>query len=91
MTQTITSNQPDYWTKLREAHRDIHELIESERDAAFAMPRGKEVYDPEDGSTWNDDGIHERHDRMQAKAEANPLLARLRRSLSDGEINNRYI
>jgi hypothetical protein len=91
MTQTITNNNADYWTKLREAHRDIHKLIEAECAAAFAIPRGTEVYDYWDGSTQNDDHIHRQYDRMQAKADANPLLARLRRSLSDGEINNRYI
>jgi hypothetical protein len=91
MTQTITNNHTDYWTKLREAHSDIYELIATECAAAFAIPRGENEYDPQDGDMWNDDDLHDDYDRMQAKAEANPLLARLRRSLSDDEINNRYI
>jgi hypothetical protein len=74
----VENNHPDYWTKLREAHRDIHELIESE--AAFFTD-----------SVFNDESVHREYDRMQAKRIANPLLARLRVSLSDGEINSRYI
>ena len=78
MMPHITNNHSDYWTKLREAHRDIHPLIESE--AAFFT-----------GSLFNDEAVHREYERMQAKRIANPLLARLRQSLSDGEINNRYI
>ena len=84
-------NNRDYWKLLREAHRDIQPLIDSEAEAAFALPRGVEGWDRDEDATWNDDAIHDEYDRMLAKAEDNPLLARLRRSLSDGEINNQYI
>ena len=84
-------NNRDYWTLLREAHRDIDDLIQAEGDAAYAAPRGVVVWDQDEDTTWNDDAIHDQYDRMLAKAEANPLLARLMRSLSDEEINNRYL
>ena len=91
MKRVTDINIQDYWSLLREAHRDIQPLIDSEAEAAFALPRGVEGWDRDEDVTWNDDAIHDRYDRMLAKAEDNPLLARLRRSLSDGEINNRYI
>ena len=87
-TQTINANHPDYWAKLREAHSDISDLIIAEWQAANALPEGEYEYDPDDGSVWSDNQIHEEYDRMQDKAEANPLLARLLYSLSIGEINN---
>jgi hypothetical protein len=78
---TQNANHPDYWQMLKAAHRDIGDFLITELYARSAH-RSYKKYGRFD---CTDLKALEWHEEMLAKAEANPLLARLRASIPKGQ------
>jgi hypothetical protein len=89
MTQpvTINANHPDYWPMLKAAHRDIQEVLELELDLPSMDASVPEVMRCQDDVDLRDFVLNS-HRHLQELLDANPLLVRLRKSISEDDLDS---
>jgi hypothetical protein len=84
---TINANHPDYWPMLKAAHRDIQEVLELELDLPSLDESVPEIVRCQDDVDWRSFVLN-KHSYLQDLLDANPLLVRLRESISEDALDS---